>query len=249
MARRDRRRATSGALAASALFHLVLFAVLAYQAVPIFRAPPEAAPDFELQLVNAPAFVPARPAPRQSRRHPPVAQPRTRAEPRPIPRPPSRAIPPPPRPAPPRPPPVRPPAASAAPPSRTTASIPAPGGPSAASRGAGAEASAGHWTVEGEDDQDGVRKFLRATVGCSHQDYLRLNEQERAACDRRIGEDARAFGIPPDKLAGFIAAAEAQERGRAERGGPPIDPVLPCQGIGSNLDRGCLNLPEKHPQP
>ncbi len=92
-----------------------------------------------------------------------------------------------------------------------------------------------------------MRKFLRATVGCSHEDYVGLSDQERASCDRRVGRDARALGIAPDKIAGFIAAAEAQEQARAGRTGPIPNVFAPCQGVGSNLDRGCLNVKTKHP--
>ncbi len=103
--------------------------------------------------------------------------------------------------------------------------------------------------MQGEDEgQDGVRKFLRATVGCSHADYVALNEQERSACDRRIGQEARSIGIPADRIASFIAAAEAQERRRADRTGPMKDLFVPCTGPGANLDRGCINMTSKHPE-
>ena len=56
------------------------------------------------------------------------------------------------------------------------------------------------------------------------------------------------MGISPDKLAGFIAAAQAQERQRADRTGPVRDLFVPCKGEGSNLDRGCINMKTKHPE-
>ncbi len=85
-------------------------------------------------------------------------------------------------------------------------------------------------------------------MGCSHADYVALDEQERSACDRRIGQEARSIGIPADRIASFIAAAEAQERRRADRTGPMKDLFVPCTGPGSNLERGCINMTSKHPE-
>ena len=243
MARRDRRRATTGALAASILVHLALFIVLARQAAPEFRAPPEASPDFDLQLVNEPAATPpSPPAPLRTARRAPPAEVRVRPAPRPPLKPARRSVQ-----APARLPPPRALLIPSAPPARSPADVTAPGAASGGSQGGGAREAAGRWTVQNEGDQDGVRRFLRATVGCSHEDYLRLTGLERAACDRRLGQEARTLGIAPDKLAGFIAAAQAQERTRAGRTGPLEDLVTPCKGEGANLDRSCLNLPRRAP--
>jgi hypothetical protein len=248
MARRDRRRAIP-ALAASLLVHLALLIVVAHVAGVSPRAlEPIAEPDFQIQLVTQPPLAAPRAAavPRSSRQvvqaTPLVATrpspPRLRVRPTP----PARAV----QAA--RPAPPRAPSAPAAPPSRASASIPAAGASSGAAGGTGAP-SGGRWSVQGEDEgQDGVRKFLRATVGCSHADYVALNDQERSACDRRIGQEARSIGIPADRIASFIAAAEAQDRRRADRTGPMKDLFVPCTGVGSNLDRGCINMTRKHPE-
>ncbi len=247
MARRDRRRAIP-ALAASLLVHLALLIVVMHVAGVTPRALELVAePDFQVQLVTQPP--PAAPSTsaslRPSRRVAPVtalvaarpAPPRLRLPPTPLRQAVQTA-----RPAPPHAP-----SAPAAPPSRASASVPAAGASSGAA-GGGAQGG-GRWAVQGEEEgQDGVRKFLRATVGCSHEDYVGLSEQERSACDRRIGQEARSIGIPADRIASFIAAAEAQERRRADRTGPMKDLFVPCTGPGANLDRGCINMTSKHPE-
>ena len=248
MARRDRRRAIP-ALAASLLVHLALLIVFAHVAgVAPRTSEPVAEPDFQVQLVTQPPPAPPNAAavPRSSRRGvqatPLVATRRAPPRPRSAPTPPPQAV----QVA--RPAPPHAPRAPATPPSHASASTPAAGPNSGAAAGSGAPGG-GRWAVQGEDEgQDGVRKFLRATVGCSHADYVALTEPERAACDRRIGQEARSIGIPSDKIAGFIAAAEAQERARAGRTGPMKDLFVPCKGQGSNLDRGCINMTSKHPE-
>jgi hypothetical protein len=248
MARRDRRRAIP-ALAASLLVHLALLIVVMHVAGVTPRASePVAEADFQVQLVTRPPppTSTTNAVPQLRRRSvqaaPLIATRRAPARPRPVPAPPPQAVQAV-RPAPPRT--YRP---STAPPARS----PAPSSPVGVSPGAAARTGApseGRWAVQGEDEgQDGVRKFLRATVGCSHEDYVALNGQERAASDRRIGAEARSIGIPSDKIAGFIAAAEAQERRRADRTGPMKDLFVPCTGPGSNLDRGCINMTSKHPE-
>ena len=247
MARRDRRRATTGAFAVSALVHLALFIVLAYQAAPSLRAPAPAEPDFQVQLVTLPPT--AEPAqtqrPRSPRRAPAVAsRPILRSRVAPQPRPAARAI----QPA--RPVPAHAPPAPIAPPAPAAANAPA-AGTRAGQAGAGAAqgGGSGRWSVQGgEGDEDGARKFLRATVGCSHEDFAQLRPDERANCYRRIGQDARSLGIPPDKLAGFIAAAEARERAHADHTGPMPEVFTPCKGPGSNLDRGCVNVKSDRPE-
>jgi hypothetical protein len=259
MARRDRRRAEVGALVASVLAHLIIFVILAREAVPSLRLPATAEPDFQVQLVTEPPPAPepkpqpepAREARASARLHPQPARPPAPVRPtpplRPAPAPPPRAIAA--RPAPPRAPP-----APASAPSHTVASTPAAGAAagSATAIGGAAQGAHGRWTVEGEDGQEGVRKFLRATVGCSHADYVKLSADEQANCDRRVGEEARKYLdkqlVDPDKRAGFIAAAEAQERRRADRTGPLQDIYGACNGQ-SNLGVGCRKDPSKHPDP
>ena len=245
MARRDRRRETTGALAVSILVHIALLIVLAHQVAPGLRAPEPIEPDVQVQLTAQPpppAATPPAERPRVSRRprrQTAAVAPRPTPLPRPPPRPAGRAI------QPTRP--AAPPHAAPAPrltPSSATANTPATGA-TAGSTAAGGGSAGGRWSVQGEDGQDGVRRFLRATVGCSHEDYVGLTEPERASCDRRVGRDARALGIPPDKIAGFIAAAQAQEEARAGRTGPLPNVFTPCKGVGSNLDRGCLNVKAK----
>ena len=253
MARRDRRRATSGALAVSILVHLALFIVLAYQVAPGPRAPVPAEPDFQVQLVEEPppaaappsVAAPTRMPPRPSRRaapQPRLQTPRAVVRPAPRPQAPARAI------QAVRPPPPRAPSAARAPPARASANTPAAGTAAGQAAGAGPSSGQGRWTVRGEDGEDGMRKFLRATVGCSHEDFAQLRADERANCYRRIGQDARSLGIPSDKLAGFIAAAEAREHARTGHTGPMPDLFLPCKGPGSNLDRGCINMKSDRPE-
>jgi hypothetical protein len=193
MARRDRRRREAGAFAVSVLVHLVLLVVLARVAIPTMYQPPSApAQDVQLQLVDEPPAPSAAPAPRASRRtlvhtlpspapaRPPAPQRSAVA--------PARAIQ-----AEQRPEPAKAPQAPPAPPSHAQASIPAVGAPNGAA--AGAAGGGARWRVDGGDDgQDGVRKFLRATVGCSHEEYVKLSPVERATCDRRVGRDARMMG-------------------------------------------------------
>ena len=257
MARRDRRRATTGALAASILVHIALFVVLAHQFAPTLRAPgPEAEPDFELQLVHEPpppagaAPLPAA-APRHSPRPPPAsivsrlpppppaslrrprAPPLHRIEP-------NRPLALPPRPPLPAPPSARPAQGS---PQRTAPSL----------SPAQARPGSDRWKVEGEDGEDRVRQFLRATVGCPHADYLRFTDGERAACDRAALREARAGAarvdaLSPESRAAFEAEVRAREQARAGRTGPVQDLFVPCKGQGSNLDRGCINMKSKHPE-
>ena len=216
MARRDRRRAIP-ALAASLLVHLALLIVFAHVAGVSPRASePVAEPDFQVQLVTRPP--PAAPnaaiVPRSSRQvlqaTPPAATRRAPPRPRLAPTTPPQAV----QVA--RPAPPHAPRAPATPPSHASDSTPAAGPNSGAAAGSGAPGG-GRWAVQGEDEgQDGVRKFLRATVGCSHEDYVKLTEPERAACDRRVGRDARMIGstrveVPAEKQGYYAAAQEAYQ--------------------------------------
>ena len=217
MARRDRRRATTGALAVSALFHLALFIVLAYQAAPSLRVPAPAEADFQIQLVTLPpAAATARApqaSPRPSYRTPLVAsRPVLRRRTAPPPRMAARAIQPA-RTAPPH-----------APPAQVTPSAPAAvntpaAGAKAGQAGAGAaQGGGGRWSVQGgEGDDDGVRRFLRATTGCSHEEFAQLRPDERAFCDQRVGRDARLFRsggvdtVPSQKRAYYDATQQAYQ--------------------------------------
>ncbi len=248
MARRDRRRATTGALAVSLLVHLALFIVLAREVAPGFRTPARTESDFQVQLVTEPpqAAAPGSPAPRAASRR--VVRQAPAAPSAPVVQRPRRSLASPPRPVEP---------ARPVPPRVPPAAHPAlrPSGVGAGARtGSGATPAPspgpGAWAVQGDDGQDGVRTFLRATVGCSHEDYVNLNANERAACDRRVAIAARVGaqkvdGLSAEARAAFDAAVHAQEEARSSR---MQEPFVPCKGAGSNLDRGCINMKSKHPE-
>ncbi len=73
------------------------------------------------------------------------------------------------------------------------------------------------------------------TLGCSHEEHLHLNAAERAACDRRIGRDARAVanlkldGIPSEKRAYYDAVQQAYQAMHDPR--TPVD--TSAGGMGS----------------
>ena len=88
------------------------------------------------------------------------------------------------------------------------------------------------------------RGAVRAAIGCSHEDFLRLNAVERDACQRKLADQPRGAGpkldlIDPLKRAGYDrqAAADARRRGHD---GPMSAPVVACSGPGSNFGTGCL---------
>ena len=199
--------------------HLGLFAYLAH-VTPVLRAPaygPQ--PDIQLALAPplrlAPSAIPVpAPTPRESRTVERQVQRSQLAVSRPQLRPaaPARAIQARPTPAPAPHAPVAPPA----PPSTASASIPAAGAKAGVAQGAGGAGSGrSPANYPGDEERDGVRTFLRATVGCSHEEYLHLNAAERANCDRRVGKDARAVAnlnldaLPSEKRAYYDAVRDA----------------------------------------
>jgi hypothetical protein len=194
--------------------------------MPILRTPdygPE--PDVQVELSRFPVIPlpeaqprPARPVTRQA----PVSHLAPSVRPEPSRAPPAKAIQARPPPIPPRPA-I---AAAPAPPSTASASIPAQGGKTGQAVGgaAGGRAPANY---PGDEERDGVRSFLRATVGCSHEEYLHLNAAERANCDKRVGKDARAFAnvnidaLPADKRAYYDAVQQAYQSTHDPR--TPVD--------------------------
>jgi hypothetical protein len=95
----------------------------------------------------------------------------------------------------------------------------------------------------------GLRGVLRATVGCAHEDYVRLTPAEREHClgafARDAGRGLAVDAVPADKRAAYDVEAAANARRRAQREGAVASPVIPCDGPGSNLGGGCLP-PEAH---
>lgn len=95
----------------------------------------------------------------------------------------------------------------------------------------------------------GLRGVLRATVGCEHEDYVRLSPAERDHCLAAFARDAgRAPAVdamPAEKRAAYDVEAVANARRRAQREGSIASPVIACDGAGSNLGGGCLP-PEAH---
>jgi hypothetical protein len=208
--------------------HLALFAYLA-RVMPVLRTPsygPE--PDVQVELARFPTIPLPEAQPRPARaveRHAPRSQlaPSVRPTPAPNRAPPARSIQARPQPVPPRAPVV---AAAPAPPSTASASIPAQGGKTGQAVGGsgGARAPANY---PGDEERDGVRTFLRATVGCSHEEYLHLNAAERANCDQRVGKDARAVAnvtldaLPSGKRAYYDAVQQAYQAAHDPR--TPVD--------------------------
>ncbi len=227
-------RARAGAAAASLALHGVLLAWLAASVLPRASLRPEAPPrpDVRLELERPPAPPDPRPAAlgaAVARAASPDLAPAA-ARPRPAPPSPVRAAPAPSAPAaplqaPPAPPaPERGPAAGGG----STSPLGAPAG-GAPARLSGAEANVGG--------------FLRATVGCSHEGYMRLSAAERARCDAGY---ASAKGAPlpleTDKLAAFSREALRNEAKRARGEGPLRGGFVPCDTamVGANLSPGCL---------
>ncbi len=120
------------------------------------------------------------------------------------------------------------------------------GGRSVAAGGAsaiGAQPAPG--PLPGQEMQGDLRGFLRGTVGCSHEEYLRLTPAERGRCDTGFATAARTappIPLPDDKLAGYARQAEANERRRTRREGSLEQPFTGCE-IGSaaaSKGLGCL---------
>lgn len=88
------------------------------------------------------------------------------------------------------------------------------------------------------------RGAVRAAIGCSHEDFLRLSAAERDACQRRMAEQPRIIGpkldlIDPLKRKAYDQQAAADAR-RRDHEGPMSAPVIPCSGVGSNFGVGCV---------
>ena len=104
--------------------------------------------------------------------------------------------------------------------------------------------------LPGQEMQGDLRGLLRTTVGCSHEEYLRLTPAERARCDAGFATAARtapSIPLPDDKLAAFARQADLNARNRARREGSMEDTLPPCPTdmIGSNLGLHCLP-PQAH---
>ena len=89
-----------------------------------------------------------------------------------------------------------------------------------------------------------MRAFLRGTVGCDYGEMAHLTMEEKARCAERfanIEKRAPEFSaIPGEKLGGFMAEAAANARKQRYREGNGPQPVVACQGVGSNFGVGCL---------
>lgn len=201
---------------------------------PALRLPTTtAAPDMTVRLIPilpldiqrrpspsaaaSPAAAPAAAsAPRTARRSPAPPPPKPLPAPTPI------ARPAPPAPAP-RPTPLPGPAAPALRPGPSTGKAPAP--------------------APGPDPNGDVHGAVRAAIGCSHEDFLKLTPAERAACDRKLAEakprGAYVDPIPPLKRGAFDRQAAADARRRDHEGVMP-NPIVACEGLGSNFGTGCL---------
>lgn len=90
---------------------------------------------------------------------------------------------------------------------------------------------------------------VRAAIGCSHEEFLRLNAAERAACERKMAQTppvgAYVDPIPPLKRGAYDRQAAADAR-RRDHEGPMRDMFVPCEGVGSNFGIGCLPPDAKH---
>ena len=228
-----RGRARAAGVGASVALHALVLSWLAVTVLP--RVAPTAAappPDIQVDLVRAPPL-------RQGAPRPAAVQPV--AVPLPSPalaarRPPPPVVAPPAPTSTPRPPdaaaPTR--APAAAPPSQARG----PGGGPA-----GAAAATGRAGGAGAGPEANLGGLLRATVGCSHDVYMRLSAAERERCD--VGF-ATAKGVAPgladDKLAQFSAQALRDEKVRARKEGVGRGGFVPCDTamVGSNLGIGCL---------
>ena len=133
-------------------------------------------------------------------------------------------------------------------------SPPAPPAPPAAARGPAAAPSSTEKRIAPAASQPSagdLSGFLRATVGCSHDDWMRLSAAERARCDRnfaRAAEGAGKLPLPTERLAAFATQADADARKRAGREGslpntlPACDPTM----VGSNMMPYCLPKEAMH---
>lgn len=231
---RAKRTRAVGAGVSLAL-HAAVLSWLGLHAAPALRtAPPEEAAPLTVELVRPPPLARTAAAAAVTRTAPPpVPPPEAVVVPRPRPTAPvPRGLPPKTLPLPPV-------------PSAGTPRGAAAGPPSGAGGGSGpiGERSA-PGPLPGQEMQGDLRGFLRGTVGCSHEEYLRLTPAERARCDAGFAAARNAPPIPPpdDRLAEFARGREANERKRARREGPLYQPVTACSpgSAGSNFGLGCL---------
>ena len=238
----DRSRRRAAAAGASLLLHAAALSWLGLRIAPDLptASPPEPPPLTVELLREAPspatraAAAPApRPTPARPRALAPTSVPAVAVAPRPRqPRPtPPQVLTPPPLPIPPVPSPGRSPGAG-------VASPPAAGPPAAPL------ARTAPGPLPGAEGAADLRGLLRATVGCSHDVYMKLSPAERARCDQGFAAARDAPRILPadDKLAAFARQADANARHlRTREGGlpntlPPCDPSM----VGANLVGSCL---------
>jgi hypothetical protein len=96
----------------------------------------------------------------------------------------------------------------------------------------------------GVEDGKGVQEALRTSVGCDYDKTVHLTPSEKDRCSQHYGEVAKKgsvfSGIDPLKRGAFDAQAAADERKRANRTGPVPQPLIACDGPGSNLGGACL---------
>ncbi|MHB8283554.1 MAG: hypothetical protein ACYDD1_02660 [Caulobacteraceae bacterium] len=109
--------------------------------------------------------------------------------------------------------------------------------------------------LPGDEPAGGVRKFLRETVGCSHQDFAHLTVAERFECERQngvqaaIGAKQKLDSLPANKRAYYDAVQQAYQ---AIHDYTPLDGAgepmakMPGRGAGYSCVHGkCgFNLPE-----
>ncbi len=117
---------------------------------------------------------------------------------------------------------------------------PAPGTPAAGKPGT----SVAPGPLPADESPRGVQALLRRSVGCDVEDAVQLTREEKEACAKRFGDMAKKASpfsaIPDDKRGAYSVQAAADERRRAAREGPTGQPVVACDGPGSNFGVGCL---------
>ena len=231
------RRTRATAAGVSLVLHALVLSWLGLRVVqPTSTQPPEDRPPLTLDLVRSlPTAAPTPVSPR-----PRIAAP-TRVEPVVIARP--RLAAPVPRSQSPKPLPLPP--VGAGSPGRGTA-----GGGGAAAEGEAVGSRPAPGPLPGVEMRGDLKGFLRGTVGCSHEEYLRLTPAERARCDAGFATAYRTappIPLPDDKLAGFARQADANARKRARREGSLENTLPPCPAdmVGSNLGISCLP-PQAH---
>ena len=95
-----------------------------------------------------------------------------------------------------------------------------------------------------------VRGAVREAIGCAHETYLRLSAAERAACERKLAELPKARGATVDPIPalkrGEYDRQAARDARRRDHDGPMSNPVVPCEGLGSNFSLGCVPKEAMH---